>query len=1119
MVKSLFRSAFFWISATIISACFIFFAVKYFSQAFPIVHIDLTMNKSQALQQAAQLAQKHQLGPSDYQQAASFFTDTSVKTFVELEGGGKEAFVDMMAQHLYKPYTWQVRHFKEFEKNEATTRFTPDGQPYGFIETISEDTPGTNVSVKRAQSIAEHDATQNWHVNLDNYTLIETSKKVLPSNREDHTFVYERPDKKIGEGRYRLRLTISGDKLTELTHWVKIPETFIRRYQEMHSANASIAWAATLVMILLYLIGGCIIGLFFLFKKNWVIWRAPFLWGITLAFLAILTQINQLPLLWMYYNTAHTMSGFLMRQLASMLYTFFYLAFFSSLILMTAESLTRKAFGRHIQFWNIWSSRIASSYAVLGRTIGGYLLIGIDFAFVVLFYLLTTRYLGWWTPSEKLFNPNILATYLPWLSPLVQSLNAGFMEECLFRAIPLAGAALLGNRFGKKRFWIAAAFILQAVVFGAAHANYPAQPAYARLVELIIPSFTFGGIYLAFGLLPAIISHFIYDVVWFSIPIFVSFAPGAFLNKGFIIFFALTPLWIVLRARMNIGYWTKIIKNNLNAAWRPPLIPKKEKAPLLAPKKIILKSTKKYIIFASGLVGILTWLVTTQFKDDAYSLTISRSQAMQQVQKKLQQQDITLIAPWQPLTQVFTGYGIQHRFIWQEGGKDAYQKLLGAYLMPPHWVIRFAQFEGDIIERAEEYRLSLQKQNIIFRTLHILPETDPGAQLTEEQARIIAQKVLTEQFNFDPSILEEISAIAEQQPARKDWIFTFADHAIYPLEKGQARINIVVSGDMVTDSYRYIHVPEEWERNEQNKQNVAGIINILCSLLLSIFFIVGSAIAITQWQYLTISRKTVMTTFGILLVLFMGTIVNEWPRIIGKFNTSEPFANQLFQTFSALIFMSFVQASIISLIVTAITMFKTNTTLPKTNTTYLIGISIGLFITGAQSLVFFLLPSTGPLWADYSALGTFLPAYSVIIGLVIYYTTSTLLYLIFCTIVDYSTDHWQKRQWLFSFLFILFGLSIYGIRTLHNLSNWFIVGTVMGSLIAFVYYFVVRFDRKLIPLTTGTVFTLYITQQAIFNAYPQAAIAYLISALIIIVLSAYWFNCLSRTNGEIQNKA
>lgn len=81
---------------------------------------------------------------------------------------------------------------------------------------------------------------------------------------------------------------------------------------------------------------------------------------------------------------------------------------------------------------------------------------------------------------------------------IAQSLQAGFWEECLFRAVPLAGAALLGERFGGRRgrTWaLVAAFVLQALIFGAGHANYPTEPAWARVVELIVPSFMFAGLY------------------------------------------------------------------------------------------------------------------------------------------------------------------------------------------------------------------------------------------------------------------------------------------------------------------------------------------------------------------------------------------------------------------------------------------------------------------------------------------------------------------------------------------------------------------------------------------------------------------------------------------------
>ena len=47
------------------------------------------------------------------------------------------------------------------------------------------------------------------------------------------------------------------------------------------------------------------------------------------------------------------------------------------------------------------------------------------------------------------------------------------MEECVFRAVPLALGALIGARYGRRGLGIAIAFVLQAVIFGAAHANYP----------------------------------------------------------------------------------------------------------------------------------------------------------------------------------------------------------------------------------------------------------------------------------------------------------------------------------------------------------------------------------------------------------------------------------------------------------------------------------------------------------------------------------------------------------------------------------------------------------------------------------------------------------------------
>lgn len=46
--------------------------------------------------------------------------------------------------------------------------------------------------------------------------------------------------------------------------------------------------------------------------------------------------------------------------------------------------------------------------------------------------------------------------------------------------MPLSIAALVGRRFNKRGLCVAVAMVVQAVIFGAAHANYPSMPSWAR---------------------------------------------------------------------------------------------------------------------------------------------------------------------------------------------------------------------------------------------------------------------------------------------------------------------------------------------------------------------------------------------------------------------------------------------------------------------------------------------------------------------------------------------------------------------------------------------------------------------------------------------------------------
>ncbi len=1098
----------FWITFLLVSLLSALGTYYYFPKAFPIVHLDLTMSRPQAIDAAAQLAKKLQLGPTDARHAASFVTDELTKTFIELDAGGKKAFVAMMENNLYQPYTWQVRHFKQFDANESTLRFTPDGTPYGFIEIIPEDIPGAKLSASKAKNIAEQFAvSEPWSISLDAYKLVESAQETRISGRIDHIFIYERTQKQIGKGYYRLRISVTGDKVTELTHVVKVPESFTRRYAQMRSANSNIAYAAKLALYVLYILGGCFFGLLYVFRKHWVLWRMPLYCALFVAGVTSLQHINSLPLSWMHYNTAHSITGFLLNFFLMLIVEFIYWLFILFISFMAAESLTRKAFGNQIQLWKVWEPQVANSFAILGRTIGGFLIMPVMFFYDVLFFIYTTKYFGWWNPSDALFNPDILASYLPWWQAIVVSLRAGFWEECLFRAVPLASAALLGNRFGKRNWWIAGAFILQAVIFGAAHANYPALPSYARLIELLVVSAIFGAVYLMFGLLPAIIAHFAYDVVWFSIPIFVSTASFAWLNQSIIVLVTLTPLWIVLYFRKKTDLWHTLSEKFLNRSWHPQEPNKTVADTSFTPQSITLPTTISYSLLSIGALGLLVWVFTTEFKNDALKFSTRRAQIFSTAQKVLEKKKVNP-TEWYPLVSPLRNYddndahGTQQRFIWQQEGPDLYQSLLGNYIVPPYWLARYVKFNGQLMDRAEEHRVYLKPDGSLYRYQHILPETQKGKKLPEQDARAIAFAKIFQQYNLTPENLKEISAVVNKHPDRLDWAFTFADKNIH-LKEGEARIEVIIGSDQVLDARQYIHVPEQWRRTDQNNELIAHVIKQFCALLIYLFMLFGTFYAAMHWK-MKIPYRMLIPYFIIFTIIYLFEYMNSWPLIVSQFNTSQPFTDQLFRSFGIQPISLLIRAAMFALLLSFVNSWKPLYFASRNWVTMAAALSIGALFAGLQSLGMWLLPSVHPTWANYTLLGLYLPINAGINSNFVHYVSLTMLFMLLVIILDTISDYFNKRRQITSLLIIGFGFMLAGLGFSNNIPLLLTEGFMFSSILLGAYIFFFRFCYAYIPFATAAFVGLQIMQQAMFNAHPYALIVPAGSITVISLVSWFW---------------
>ena len=719
---------------------------------------------------------------------------------------------------------------------------------------------------------------------------MESSQEERPGGRVDHTFVYERTEVHAGgEGRFRLRLVVSGDRLTELTHVLQVPEAFDRRYEEMRSANEGITIAGSFAMLLIYGVGGLGVGLFVLLRQRRVLWRMPLVWGGSIAFAQVLAGLNQWPLLWMGYDTALSETSFAIQQVTTQVAAFLAFTGVFTLSFMAAESLSRRAFPEHLQFWRCWSQEGARSWPVLGHTVAGYLIVGIDLAFLVAFYWITVGYLGWWSPSDALLNPDSLATVLPWLSPLAISLQAGFWEECLFRAVPLAGAALIGDRFGNRRAWIAGAFLLQIVIFGAGHAAYPTQPSYARLIELIVPSTIFGLLYLRFGLLPAIVMHFAFDAVLFGIPLFVSSAPGAWVDQGIFGGIFLTPLWVVLSARYRGGGWIDAPAALRNAAWRPPAV-EAPAEPASAPVRESAGLPSLPLVAAVGVVGLGLWAYAAATPSESPRLEVGRAEAVAAAREVLAAQGVEP-GDWTETSRVNSGLGLAHRFVWSEAGEDRHRALLGEYLAPPRWRVRYARFEGDVAARAEEHVVWIGPDGVPGRREHRLAEDAAGATLSEEDARILAQGVLA-RIGSAPD-MAEVSAESSRRPARTDWTFTFRDESAGDLAGGEARVAVEIAGDEVVDTRRYVFLPEGWRRADEQRRTTLSIAGIASTIVLGVLLVAGAVLAVVRWTRGAFDLKVALAAAGIAMVAAVVTMANNWPLLMSGLSTAQPLPLQL----------------------------------------------------------------------------------------------------------------------------------------------------------------------------------------------------------------------------------
>ena len=1083
----------FWAAFALLSAISAMLAWRYFPEALPLINLDVKMSREQALEQAATIADRLHLVAPEARRAAAFTHDGPTQNYVELEAGGKPAFTRLLSGEVYAPYRWEVRLFKPGETAEVRVRFKPDGSVYGFVRNVPEDEPGASLDAAVARTIAEARARTDWAVDFGPYRVLEQSRVERPNGRVDHAFVYEREDVKLGDARIRMRLTVSGDALSQITYYVHVPEAFGRRFQEMRSANNAIARVASLAAGVLYGLGGCIIGVLWLLRQRRLLWKPALVAGAVVAGLNALAILANAPQAWFGYDTAQSTGVFWGQQIGIAALVLIGGGLSLALVFMAAESLSRRAFAGHPQLWRVWSREAAPTAAVVGRTLGGYLFVPIELALISGFYFVTNRYFGWWQPSEALSDPNILGSALPALAPIGMALQAGFMEECLFRAVPLSLAALIGERFGCRRSLIGAAMILQALVFAAAHANYPGFPAYSRLVELFVPALIWGLIFLRFGLLPTIILHAVFDLVLMAIPVFLVEGPVAQFNQALVVGAGLTPLAVVLWRRMRAGRWLALPESLTNGAWQPGVA----KAPLAAhgPRAAAGTWTARMqrALPLLALCGLLAFIVTGRFHGDAPPLAIDRTQAEAIADAALKERGVVLGPEWKRFSAVRlasedAAAWAWNKFVWREAGQEAYRKLVGDWLAPPIWEVRYARFSGaDVADRAEEWRVTVQGDGKLRQVGHRLPERRAGARLTEEGARALARRAIAERFALDPAALREVEVKQDPQPARIDWRFTYADPRVAVGKGGEARVMVDLAGDEVVGYGRYIFIPDTWYRAERDRAGRLSVLRIIVALAFAIVAIAALIAATVAWTREHFDRRAFWYAGTLVLGASIVNAVNQWPALAMRLQTAEPVVTQVALAGAGQLFSAVLTALLGGMFagVGAFAAREHVTPGLDARALWLRGAAVALVVLGIDAAIGAITPDTAPLWPKYDVENAWLPWLARALGAVNVLPVIGLA-LVAVRWLDRITVGWTRRRILAAVLLMLTHAAIAAVSA----DQWFDIAAsavVGGAVSTLLFATVLRFDLRVVPPLIAVYVSAALIAQALEKGTTQAA--------------------------------
>jgi hypothetical protein len=210
------------------------------------------------------------------------------------------------------------------------------------------------------------------------------------------------------------------------------------------------------------------------------------------------------------------------------------------------------------------------------------------------------------------------------------------------------------------------------------------------------------------------------------------------------------------------------------------------------------------------------------------------------------------------------------------------------------WRVRY--FRDSQVER---YAVFLQPDGTMESLAHALDERAPGASLSKEQAQTLAEEFLRREKKIDLHQWKVVESNSEKKPKRVDHTFAWEELASLEPSAGTApgtahtRIRLQVQGDEVSGYQRYIQIPEQWRRKQDEEKLALTLYRMLQGIVFAGLAIAALVIflknlrtpaaAAIPWR-----RLALWSLWGVASFLIVFAAGNRLPQLFANYDTAEP---------------------------------------------------------------------------------------------------------------------------------------------------------------------------------------------------------------------------------------